>query len=159
MCKKTSHPSYPYLLFFRHAVTCKRKMLRTTVMLGVGKFSVAQAAFTDASHPLSLAARSVRFFAPLLVVEPWQLSAAELPPPDLSKSSILISLRLKVAPYNRNISFSIYVEERKSHLMIRWAVAAKMPFFPFFLPPVLLAALILPCCFMKFATWVFIRPR
>jgi len=66
----------------------------TTVMLGVGKFSVAQAAFTDASHPLSLAARSVRFFAPLLVVEPWQLSAAELPPPDL---------------------------------MIRWAVAAKMP--------------------------------
>lgn len=55
----------------------------TTVMLGVGKFPVAQAAVTFASHPLRRVARAVKFFAPLLVVEPWQLSAAELPPPDL----------------------------------------------------------------------------
>jgi hypothetical protein len=86
----------------------------TSVMLGRGMLSVAQAALTLTSHPLRRVARSVKFFAPLLVVEPWQLRAAELPPPDL---------------------------------MIRWAVEAKMPFFPFFFDPVLLAARTLPCCF------------
>jgi hypothetical protein len=86
----------------------------TSVMLGRGMLSVAQAALTLTSHPLRRVARSVKFFAPLLVVEPWQLRAAELPPPDL---------------------------------MIRWAVEAKMPFFPFFFSPVLLAATTLPCCF------------
>ena len=60
-------------------------------MLGKGMFSVAQAAFTLTAHPLSKAARAVRFFAPLLVVEPWQLRADESPPPDLSKRAILIS--------------------------------------------------------------------
>ena len=52
-------------------------------MLGRGMFSLAQAALTFASQPLSRVARSVKFFAPLLVVDPWQVSAAELPPPDL----------------------------------------------------------------------------
>ena len=52
-------------------------------MFGRGMFSVEQAAFTLASQPLRSAARSVKFFAPLLVVEPWQERAALLPPPDL----------------------------------------------------------------------------
>merc|ERR1712110_1361455 len=86
----------------------------TSVMLGRGMLSVEHAALTLTSHPLRRVARSVKFFAPLLLVEPWQLRAAELPPPDL---------------------------------MIRWAVEAKMPFFPFFFSPVLLAATTLPCCF------------
>ena len=52
-------------------------------MLGRGMFSVAQAILTFASQPLRRVARSVKFFAPLLVVDPWQERAAELPPPDL----------------------------------------------------------------------------
>jgi hypothetical protein len=55
----------------------------TSVMLGRGMFSVAHTALTLASQPLRRVARLVKFFAPLLVVEPWQLRAAELPPPDL----------------------------------------------------------------------------
>ena len=46
-------------------------------------FSVAQAILTLSSQPLRRVARLVRFIAPLLVVEPWQERAAELPPPDL----------------------------------------------------------------------------
>ena len=52
-------------------------------MFGRGMFSVEQAAFTLASQPLRRAARAVKFFAPLLVVEPWHDSAALFPPPDL----------------------------------------------------------------------------
>ena len=52
-------------------------------MFGRGMFSVEQAAFTLASQPLRSAARAVKFFAPLLVVEPWHESAALFPPPDL----------------------------------------------------------------------------
>ena len=52
-------------------------------MLGRGMFSVAQAILTLSSQPLRRVARLVRFIAPLLVVEPWQERAAELPPPDL----------------------------------------------------------------------------
>merc|ERR1719350_1472899 len=86
----------------------------TSVLFGSGMFSVEKAVFTLASQPLRSAARAVKFFAPLLVVDPWHDSAALFPPPDL---------------------------------MILWAVAAKIPFFPFFFSPVLLAAMILPCCF------------
>jgi len=114
------HASVPFSFIIWHLstiplnVSIELTQADTSVMLGRGMFSVAQAALTLASQPLRRVARLVKFFAPLLVVEPWQLRAAELPPPDL---------------------------------MIRWAVEAKMPFFPFFFSPVLLAATILPCCF------------
>ena len=65
----------------------------TSVMFGRGMFSVEQAVFTLASQPLRSAARAVKFFAPLLVVEPWQESAALLPPPDLK-----VVFRLFVGP-------------------------------------------------------------
>ena len=62
-------------------------------MLGRGMLSVEHAALTLTSHPLRRVARSVKFFAPLLLVEPWQLRAAELPPPDLGGShSYLLAL-------------------------------------------------------------------
>ena len=62
-------------------------------MFGRGMFSVEQAVFTLASQPLSRAARAVKFFAPLLVVEPWHESAALFPPPDLR-----VVFRLFVGP-------------------------------------------------------------
>ena len=61
----------------------EERCVPTSVMLGRGMFSVAQAILTFASQPLRRVARSVKFFAPLLVVDPWQERAAELPPPDL----------------------------------------------------------------------------
>jgi len=112
--------SVPFSLFIWQVSTIPLKVsieltqADTSVMLGRGMFSVAQAALTLSSQPLRSVAKSVKFFAPLLVVDPWQVRALESPPADL---------------------------------MIRWAVEAKIPFFPFFFSPVLLAATILPCCF------------
>ena len=65
----------------------------TSVMFGSGMFSVEQAVFTLASQPLRSAARAVKFFAPLLVVDPWHDSAALFPPPDLK-----VVFRLFVGP-------------------------------------------------------------
>ena len=81
----TQADTFKRIIFFNQLLKLKKRKVYvlTSVMLGKGMFSVAQAILTLASQPLRSLARSVKFFAPLLVVEPWQVSALESPPPDL----------------------------------------------------------------------------